>query len=218
MHTRTIARTILLLALSCLPLVGCFKIEDDGGGDELAATDETSACPVSTENCPCTPGGGCDPGLECVDTMCVPVGGESSTDTTAGTTDTTTESSTDTTDTTTTEPSTDTTTTTGDSCGNGMVDENEQCDGNDLGGYDCVDLGYVGGTLACDPTSCTFDVSGCLTEAVCGNGIKEPGEQCDGDDLGGFDCVDLGYDGGELLCHPMNCTFVAVQCYNGPPP
>lgn len=35
---------------------------------------------------------------------------------------------------------------------------------------------------------------------VCGNNIKETGEQCDGTDLGGTSCTSLGYYGGTLGC------------------
>ena len=47
-------------------------------------------------------------------------------------------------------------------CGNGVVDDGEQCDGGNLGGFSCTDLGYSGGTLACDPITCTYDASGCM--------------------------------------------------------
>ena len=63
----------------------------------------------------------------------------------------------------------DPTTTTGDGdppamCGNGIIDDGEQCDGGNLGGFTCVDLGYDGGTLACDMITCTFDASGCTND------------------------------------------------------
>ena len=71
--------------------------------------------------------------------------------------------------TTTGDPTTTTTTTTGDGdgdamCGNGVVDGGEQCDGGNLNGFSCTDLGYAGGTLACDPVTCTYDASGCMTD------------------------------------------------------
>jgi hypothetical protein len=50
------------------------------------------------------------------------------------------------------------------SCGDGTVDIGEQCDGSDLNGFTCVDLGYAGGDLACDPVTCTYDASGCETD------------------------------------------------------
>jgi len=45
-------------------------------------------------------------------------------------------------------------------CGDGNIDAGEQCDGSNLGGKTCVDLGYDSGTLACS-SDCTFDTSGC---------------------------------------------------------
>lgn len=61
----------------------------------------------------------------------------------------------------TTEPAT-----TGDppgGCGDGMVVPGEQCDGADLQGFDCASLGLGGGTLACDPVTCSFDTSMCMS-------------------------------------------------------
>lgn len=52
---------------------------------------------------------------------------------------------------------------------------------------------------------------------VCGNNIKEPGEECDGPDLGGQSCVSLGYSGGILSCNP-SCTLNTSQCITLPPP
>lgn len=73
-------------------------------------------------------------------------------------------------DTTTTESTSEeeTTTTTdgGGACGNGVIDDGEQCDGGNLGGFSCTDLGYSGGTLACDPVTCTYDASGCTTDTT----------------------------------------------------
>ncbi|MBC8073607.1 MAG: lamin tail domain-containing protein [Deltaproteobacteria bacterium] len=47
-------------------------------------------------------------------------------------------------------------------CGNGVVDDSEECDGSDLGGQSCADVdpSFEGGTLACG-ASCTFDTTGC---------------------------------------------------------
>ena len=86
---------------------------------------------------------------------------ETGSDDVGTTTDTTTDTSTDTGTTTTT---TTTTTTGGAVCGNGTIDDGEQCDGGNLNGYTCADLGYSGGTLACDPVTCTYDASGCVTD------------------------------------------------------
>lgn len=45
-------------------------------------------------------------------------------------------------------------------CGDGVAECNEICDGADLNGSTCDSLGYAGGTLACGAT-CTFNTSGC---------------------------------------------------------
>lgn len=59
----------------------------------------------------------------------------------------------------------DPTTDSGDAeCGNAAIDDGEQCDGGNLGGFSCVDLGYSGGTLGCDPVTCTYDASACMTD------------------------------------------------------
>lgn len=71
------------------------------------------------------------------------------------------------------DSSTSTTTDTGDgSCGNGVIDDGEQCDGGNLGGFSCSDLGYSGGTLACDPVTCTYDASGCTTDTSTSGGTS----------------------------------------------
>jgi hypothetical protein len=48
----------------------------------------------------------------------------------------------------------------GSSCGDGVADGSEACDGSDLAGASCGSLGYATGTLGCT-ASCGFDVSGC---------------------------------------------------------
>ena len=50
--------------------------------------------------------------------------------------------------------------------------------------------------------------------SVCGNNIKEEGEQCDGNDLGGASCQSLRYSGGTLSCNP-DCTFNTSGCWTG---
>ncbi|MFV8753667.1 peptidoglycan DD-metalloendopeptidase family protein [Nannocystaceae bacterium ST9] len=65
-----------------------FTWAGDGDGDSTTTTtsgegDSTSSggssteggeCPIGGEGCPCTPGGGCDPDLTCVDGICEPTG------------------------------------------------------------------------------------------------------------------------------------------------
>jgi hypothetical protein len=50
-----------------------------------------------------------------------------------------------------------------DGCGDGTIQAPERCDGSDLGGKTCADLGeFSGGTLACSPRCDAFVTEGCL--------------------------------------------------------
>lgn len=50
---------------------------------------------------------------------------------------------------------------TGDDCGDGEIQADETCDGDDLQGFDCQSFGFAGGELGCDPVLCVFDMSAC---------------------------------------------------------
>jgi hypothetical protein len=65
-------------------------------------------------------------------------------------------------------------------CGDGIIAEraNEQCEATDLGGASCRLFGFARGDLRCLPDCTGFDTSGCVP-GVCGDGILDPGEQCD---------------------------------------
>ena len=67
-------------------------------------------------------------------------------------------------------------------CGNGVLDCGEVCDGGDLGGALCGDLGCTGGgILACNNTCDGFDTSSCLSCPICDDdGVCEAGEDCQG--------------------------------------
>jgi hypothetical protein len=56
----------------------------------------------------------------------------------------------------------------GSSCGDGVANGSEACDGSDLAGASCSSLGYATGTLGCT-ASCGFDVSGCDCGTATGN-------------------------------------------------
>ena len=47
--------------------------------------------------------------------------------------------------------------------------------------------------------------------AVCGNSIKESGEDCDGSDFGTATCSSLGYDTGTLKCTSA-CKYDTSEC------
>ncbi len=97
-------------------------------------------------------------------------------------------------------------------CGDGRLTGDEECDGTSLGANDCTTAGdFAGGELACT-TDCTLDTSGCTADAICGNGIAEVGEDCDGDALGDATCASVGvFTGGELACAD-DCSFDTSGC------
>jgi len=103
----------------------------------------------------------------------------------------------------------------GEYCGNGQLETGEACDGADLGGLDCTDVGnYTGGILGCT-SQCTFDTGMCTASLDCGNGTLEGTEDCDGANLNGQTCADLGaFTGGTLAC-AGDCTFDTGGCTGG---
>lgn len=124
-------------------------------------------------------------------------GGESTTDPTTGTTTSATGSSGD--------SSTGSTTGMMSGCGDGILDDGEECDGAQLGGQTCGSQGFDGGTLAC-LDSCTFDTSACV---ACGDGQKDPGEECDDGN------VDAG-DGCDGACKLEACDPDGLYTIQGP--
>ncbi len=54
-------------------------------------------------------------------------------------------------------------------------------------------------------------VNATIKISVCGNYIAEGGEQCDGSDLRGKSCTDLGFDSGIISCS-ASCTFNTNSC------
>jgi hypothetical protein len=105
-------------------------------------------------------------------------------------------------------------------CGNGLIDTGEQCDGANLNGQTCLLQGFASGLLSCT-SNCLLSTLGCIsleptpvpvpTVPVCGNGIVEGTEQCDGADLNGQTCVSKGYVKGTLSCS-STCKYVTTKC------
>ena len=63
-------------------------------------------------------------------------------------------------------------------CGNGILEGGEECDGLDLGGASCSAVGCSSGAPTCS-SSCTLDYSACSTCGACDfDGICEAGEDC----------------------------------------
>lgn len=105
------------------------------------------------------------------------------------------------------------TTTTPPSCGNGMLDAGEFCEGPVFGAISsCTNLSFTTGSIACTP-DCRLNVSGCTT---CGNSLVEPGEECD-TTAGSRTCQYYNFTNGRVRC--INCSYQA-NCYNQttPPP
>lgn len=97
------------------------------------------------------------------------------------------------------------------SCGDGMLAASELCDGTSLGEETCQSQGFGGGTLLCDAECVGYDTSTCTALPTCGDGVRNGGEACDGNDLGGASCVSVGFDLGQLSC-TASCTHNTSQC------
>jgi len=101
-------------------------------------------------------------------------------------------------------------------CGDGILDPGEACDGADFSGLSCSAFGFSHGSLSCT-VACTIDLSDCTNDAdTCGDGVKDPTEECDNTDFGGSDCAQFGYLGGLLSCN-ADCTINTSQCNNNTP-
>jgi cysteine-rich repeat protein len=105
-------------------------------------------------------------------------------------------------------------------CENGTIDPGEQCEKTNLGGFStCASLNsnYTRGSLKCyakgNVQECLFNLSNCSgpSPGICGNGILELYEQCDGS-LAGKTCADFGYTNGVLTC--SNCILNTSACFN----
>jgi hypothetical protein len=68
--------------------------------------------------------------------------------------------------------------------------------------------------LGCN-AGCTYDYSGCVAAPVCGNGVREGVEQCDGGDLASQSCQSLGFAMGTLSC-TAGCAFDMSSCVAPP--
>ena len=86
--------------------------------------------------------------------------------------------------------------------------------GGGTGGAGGGGAGGEGGsttTSSSSSTSSSSTTSSSTTNDDCGNGAKDPGEQCDGNDYGGKTCASIGFSGGELQCNSF-CAIVASGC------
>lgn len=102
-------------------------------------------------------------------------------------------------------------------CGNGVIDGDEICDGPDLGGVTCMSMGYgyLSGELVCLASCNGFNLTDCSTvDPLCGNGEIDGNELCDGPELQGQTCqsLGLGFDGGELACRSSCYGWDVAGC------
>jgi len=88
-----------------------------------------------------------------------------------------------------------------DSCGDGVGNGRDECDGDDLQEQTCAALGWYAGDVACS-SDCTLDSSAC--SGACMDGHLDPSfELCDPTDraaTAGVNCVLQGYDAGRQGC------------------
>jgi len=97
-------------------------------------------------------------------------------------------------------------------CGNSAVESGEQCEGENLAGATCATAGYSHGLLLCSP-QCGYDTRFCWPKppGICGDGLIEWPEQCDGVNLGGRRCVDFDFESGDLTC-TSSCALDTSDC------
>lgn len=100
---------------------------------------------------------------------------------------------------------------TGPVCGNGLIESGEVCDGANVNGLSCISFGLSGGTLGCASDCLDYDYTGCAADPVCGDGILNGFEQCDGFDFGPDTCASAGYVSGTLTCL-SDCTIDYSGC------
>ena len=101
-------------------------------------------------------------------------------------------------------------------CGDGLVNIGEACDGTVFGGIDsCTDyVDFAGGTLKCT-SACQLDTGSCTSKQKCGNSFIDKGESCDGTNLGPLNgkCVDYSsvFNGGTIKC-TGDCKLDTSEC------
>jgi hypothetical protein len=107
-------------------------------------------------------------------------------------------------------------------CNNGVTEPGEVCDSSRKSCQELFGLSAPPNKYATCNSQCSgWNTQECLPPPdECGNGVRSPGELCDGNDLGGQTCTSLGFAGGTLRCYPalnaQACTFNTTGCYSQP--
>jgi cysteine-rich repeat protein len=99
-------------------------------------------------------------------------------------------------------------------CGDGIwQDLVEECEPGIPYPWTCEDLGYDDGITSCN-AMCMVDGSLCynMEDIYCGDGIIQPGEECDSQNFGDIECSDIdSFIGGVLQCG-SDCLFYTELC------
>jgi hypothetical protein len=77
--------------------------------------------------------------------------------------------------------------------------------------------GSTSGSDSTGGTTGTADTTGDSSSgggSVCGDGMIEAPEDCDGVDLANQTCMGVGFDGGTLACDAVTCEYDTAQCVN----
>jgi hypothetical protein len=111
------------------------------------------------------------------------------------------------------------------SCGDGIVNGDDACDGDDLNGNTCSSQGYTSGNLSCYNNNCTLNTDSCdgyigqvcNDSAINGNEVCDCGldGECTSDELDGQTCVKRKFSGGNLSCSSNCLNFNVDECYGG---
>ncbi len=99
------------------------------------------------------------------------------------------------------------------SCGDGLLQEGEDCDASDLGASTCQSLGFDTGRLVCT-AGCRYDTALCVKR--CGNGQLDLGEACDGP-LGLEPCATWGFTACSDTCTVDTRRCVATAAFEAGP-
>jgi len=105
-------------------------------------------------------------------------------------------------------------------CGNGIVDSAEECEPSVEGTALTVLCGtiypastYPEKEAACNPDTCTFNKSECGKAALCGDGILDEGEGCDGGSKACAEIAGFGNSRGTAPCKNDDCSGYITAGY-----